>query len=1008
MNIHKLLTMGIVLVFLVVGCKPPLQDSPSEDTMLPTPGAAIGFAGTSATSTTVSWGVASDDKTATADLQYKLVMANTSTAVDTVPKALTASVAMGWTPNTLSSPVTGLSANTTYYFAVIVKDAAGNMSLYQALALTTTALSDTTAPNLGTAILFSGTSGTSTTAAWGAASDNITPPASLQYKLVKGSSSTAIDTVAKADAVPIGDVVMSWSAGSLSQSAVGLQPSTTYYFAVLVKDAAGNLSLYAPQFVATSAEVTAPVVGTSIVFAGTTYTSTTVSWGAASDNATPVASLRYKLVMASSSAAIDTVAKANAISTGTGLVMDWTNHTLSKAATSLSDGTTYWFAVIVQDVAGNMSLYLPQSVATPLAADSTPPTAGTAIAFASTTMTGTTASWGAASDNATAQASLQYKLVKASTSAAIDTVAKVNAISGGDLVMDWTVAATSKAATGLSSATTYYFAALVKDAAGNLSLYTPQSVTTSSDSTPPTIGTAIALSNISSTSMTASWGAASDNVTAQSSLQYKLVKGASTSVIETVALANAIIGANLVMDWTTNATTKSVTGLSAITQYFFSVLVRDAAGNMSLYDVKWAQTSAVADTTPPTTGTGISFSGVSSNTATVSWGAGTDDVTAQSSLQYRLVKASTSAAIDTVAEANVITGADLVMDWTTNATSVSATSLSPSTTYYFSVVVRDAAGNSSLYSPQSTITTAAPDTTAPTTDTGISFSGTTSTSTTVNWGAGSDNLTPQASLQYKLVRASSASSIDTVAEADAISDSNLIMDWTANATSKTTSGLAAGTTYYFAAIVKDATGNKSLYSPASATTSTTSNLVYSLSSNPGWSVTGNWQWGTVTYDDGAGRYPTGSVVYGTGLTGPYSANMTFATNYVQAGPLNFSTFPTAAGFRMNFQGWFYVQNGSDFDVLQYSTDGTNFTLVPAACVSGYAYCPNPDPSILPQESWSPNWADAGSLPAWRSVTIDLGGLALNGKISVYFRWALSSSPSVQKGGFFIKDIDIGY
>lgn len=61
-----------------------------------------------------------------------------------------------------------------------------------------------------------------------------------------------------------------------------------------------------------------PAVGTGIVFSGTSVTETGVSWGAARDDVTPATNLSYKVVQATSSAAIDTVAKADAIA-GAGL-----------------------------------------------------------------------------------------------------------------------------------------------------------------------------------------------------------------------------------------------------------------------------------------------------------------------------------------------------------------------------------------------------------------------------------------------------------------------------------------------------------------------------------------------------------------------------------------------------------------------------------------------------------------------------------------------------------------
>jgi hypothetical protein len=236
------------------------------------------------------------------------------------------------------------------------------------------------------------------------------------------------------------------------------------------------------------------------------------------------------------------------------------------------------------------------------------------------------------------------------------------------------------------------------------------------------------------------------------------------------------------------------------------------------------------------------------------------------------------------------------------------------------------------------------------------------------------------------------------------------MDWTTAATGATATGLTAGTTYYFAALVKDDAGNMTLYSPQSVTTATITNLVYNLNSTPGseWTKTGDWQWGTVTNVG-----PVGSICYGTVLNGDYTSNSTtynttdFTLDYVQLGPLNLSGYTAAAGFRMTFQGWFEVESGVDICGLLYSTNGTTFTVVPASAVTGYPYLTdNTAPSMT--EGWSPDGVNPGQQYQWRSVTVDLGSLGLNGKTAVYFRWALSSDNSTVDAGYYIDNVDIGY
>lgn len=185
-------------------------------------------------------------------------------------------------------------------------------------------------------------------------------------------------------------------------------------------------------------------------------------------------------------------------------------------------------------------------------------------------------------------------------------------------------------------------------------------------------------------------------------------------------------------------------------------------------------------------------------------------------------------------------------------------------------------------------------------------------------------------------------------------------------------------------------------------TVTAANLVYNLNSAPGsvWSVGAtncDWQWGTVTNVG-----PVRAVCYGTNISGTYYDNRTYAQNYVQLGPLNLSGYGTASGFQMVFKVYFDLDTDCDFAQLQYSTNGTSFSAVPSSNITGYPY------TYTGSNVWSPNPITPGHEPAWRTVSVDLGAMGLNGRTSVYFRWVLSSDQSDTYPGFYIDDINIGY
>ncbi len=809
------------------------------DLSAPTPGADISFTDVAATSLTLSWGEASDDATPAEQLQYKVVMAMATADIDTLAEvdAITsgAGLVQDFSAGITTHAATGLSSSVRYAFAVVVRDGQGNEALY---APATVSTPDVTPPTVGTPISFSGITDQSLTVHWGPASDAVTGITGLRYKVVKASSAADIDSIAEVDAITSGaGLVQAYATGIVSAAVTGLTSSTGYAFAVAVKDAAGNSALYAPAAV-TTLDATAPVVGSAIVAGSVTTTGLSLSWGAATDNATPPEALEYKVVKAANAAAIDTIDEADAITTGADLIRGYSAGLTSTAVTGLSSSTSYAFAVLVRDQQGNRAIYAPLTQST---VDDAAPVPGTALSFRAITTSSLTVDWGKATDNTTGQADLEYKLVQAPAAGDIDTIAEVAAISAAPgLVMDFTRDVATRSVTGLDASTAYAFALLVRDAAGNRALYAPATVSTL-DVSAPAVGTAISASSVAATQITFVWGAASDDVTPASSLSYKVVIGTSAATIDTIAEVDAITsGPGLIADYTANLTTATATGLSSSTSYALAVIVRDAAGNRALYTPAVRSTS---DITAPTPGTAIGFSSVTATGLSVDWGAASDDVTSASALQYKVVRADFASEIDSLGEVDAITSAPgLVQDFTADLTTVAVTGLTSSTEYAFAVVVRDAAGNQALYTPDAVPTL---DVSAPTPGTALSFSAVAATGMTVSWGAATDDVTSAPSLEYKLVRAASAADIDTLAEVDAITAApELVADFTADLTSSSVSGLSSSSSYAFAVVVRDAAGNRALYSPATQATldvtAPTVGAAISFSSVAGTSLTVNW------------------------------------------------------------------------------------------------------------------------------------------------------------------------
>jgi chitodextrinase len=186
----------------------------------------------------------------------------------------------------------------------------------------------------------------------------------------------------------------------------------------------------------------------------------------------------------------------------------------------------------------------------------------------------------------------------------------------------------------------------------------------SGDTTAPSAPTNLTAAPPSSTRVDLSWTASSDNVAVTG---YKVFRGGSE------------VG-------TASGTTYSDTSVQAGTSYGYTVKAYDAAGNLSpVSNTANVTTPAAPDTSPPSTPTGLTAKPSSSTQVDLTWTASSDNVG--------------------VAGYDIYRGAAKV--GTSTTTAYSDTGLTPSTSYQYYVIARDAAGNVSAQSNTSTGTTSA-------------------------------------------------------------------------------------------------------------------------------------------------------------------------------------------------------------------------------------------------------------------------------------------------------------
>jgi len=190
------------------------------------------------------------------------------------------------------------------------------------------------------------------------------------------------------------------------------------------------------------------------------------------------------------------------------------------------------------------------------------------------------------------------------------------------------------------------------------------------------------------------------------------------------------------------------------------------------------------DTQAPTAPTGLTASGVTSTSATISWTASTDNVGVTG---YDIYRGTTKVGSSTT-------------------TSYADTGLAAGTTYSYTVRAKDAAGNISSASSALAVTTetgTVVDTQAPSVPTGLTAGTVTETSVALSWTASTDNV---GVVGYDVYRGTTKVG-------------------SATGTTYTDTGLTAATAYSYTVRAKDAAGNVSAASSALSVTTKTGTVV---------------------------------------------------------------------------------------------------------------------------------------------------------------------------------------
>jgi hypothetical protein len=677
----------------------------SADVTPPTFAGLAAATPTSDTTIDLSWAAAADDTSSAASIVYDIfVSSGAGGEVFSSPSYTTAAGATSFT-------LTGLQPLQTSYVVVRARDEVGNEDA-NAVERSATTRADTIPPSFGGLSTATATGPTSVQLGWVAATDDVSLPATIAYRVFQATS---------AGGEAFGAPVATTAPGVTTIAINGLTPQTPYYFVVRAVDEVGNSdSNTIEKPVTTQADNAPPTfagIGSLLALGPTSLEAT---WSPASDNVTDPGAIVYLPYLATSSGGQNFAIPPAPTAPGA------TNFTF----TNLTPNTAYYVVIRARDAAAvpNTDANVVEKSATTLA-DVTAPVFAGALSADGATDSSLTLTWSTASDNVTAPVGITYLICMTTSNGGCNGAAFTTTTS--------VTGATTLPFTGLVPNTTYYFVVRARDAASNVDGNSVQvSGQTTQDVVAPTFGGLVSAVPNGDASILLTWNAASDNISTAGQIVYDIYQASSPGG-ETFGGPTYTTAAGA----TSFAIPNPPPLLAPQTPYWFVVRARDTAGNRDTNVVEKTATTA-PDTTPPTFGGVTSVTNPTLTHLLVNWNAATDDITPSGNIVY-LVCWSTGNACTTSFTAMATTAAGV--------SSYDIGGLLANTTYNVVVRARDAAATPNvdgnvIVRSKSTLA----DVTAPVFPAAPTIIGSSATSLTVKWSQATDDYSANANLRYRI------------------------------------------------------------------------------------------------------------------------------------------------------------------------------------------------------------------------------------------------------------------
>jgi MYXO-CTERM domain-containing protein len=677
------------------------------------------------------------------------------------PAAGGTSLGAGGSAVAYSQAITGLTSSTTYYFCAIASNAVGT-GFGTVLSFTTAA-----APTVTTAAATAVTSSAATLN--GSANPNLlTATGWFRYST---TNPVTCNDVFGTRAPAAGGTALGagGSAVAYAQSVAGLAAGTTYYYCAIASNAVGTGFGTVLSFTTSGPPVVTSVAATLVASTGATLN------GSASPNlAAATGWFRYSTT--NPVTCNDVFGTRAPAAGGTALGAGSTPVDYSQAITGLTTGATYYYCAIASNAAGT-------AFGAVLSFTTTATPAVTSAAATVVTSTGATLNGSA---NPKLDAATGWFRYSTTLPASCNDVFGTRAPAAGGTALGNGGAAVpySQAIAGLTPGATYYFCAIASNGAGT-GFGTVLSFTT----TAAPVVTTVAASALTSTGATLNGSANPKLDTATGWFRYDTTDpGVCDDSFGARAPASG--GTALGAGGSAVAYSQAITGLNAVTTYYYCAIAQNASGTSFGAVLSFTTLAAPSVTT-------VAASGVSGTAATLNGSANPNLAAATGWFRYSTTQpASCNDAFGTRAPA--AGGTALGAGGSDVAYAQPVAGLATGTTYYYCAIASNAVGTG-LGQVLSFTTPAAPSVTS------VAASAVTSTGATFD-GSANPNLDAATGwFRYSTTQPASCNDVfgtrAPAAGGTALGAGSSAVDY-----SQPITGLTPGSTYYFCAIASNALG----------------------------------------------------------------------------------------------------------------------------------------------------------------------------------------------------------